>query len=116
MLIVIPTQCDVDMAPNIPTTIEDSMAQAAIQSQFVQYGIGQEVWLHYSIPQERRAEHLFLICGPVSNSVSRALFSSQAVGIPFTFDVSDPDWKILNKYHRPAHPPPQPGVEDYAIL
>jgi hypothetical protein len=126
ILIVCPSQKQSDDLPNVLTTYEDSMAQHIIQTQLVRHGIDAKFRLHRDIKPDEKSENLFLICGPVSNIITKEFLTE--VNLPFRFkrpgvDSHDArnwldtrDWVIANRRDRQAHPPIADGDIDYAII
>lgn len=101
--------------PNIITTIEDSRAKASILRTFLDHGIQLEVKLHSQISDQEKMEHLFLICGPVGNLVSRELLARQDVSFHYKF-VKDGIWKICDANGYQVHPEVDLINRDVAII
>lgn len=101
--------------PNLITTIEDSMAKASILSNLIDHGIQPEVKLHTQIDDLDKMEHLFLICGPVGNLLSRELLTRHDVPFPYKF-VKNKTWEIQDAEGNPLHPEADFIKRDYAIM
>lgn len=100
---------------NIPTTVEDSLAQAAVQVAFSKYGIPHRVKLHNQLTQDEKAGNLFLIAGVRSNTIMAEL--NDAGLLPLRFKAcSTGRYIIVDHAGQDLHPEPQPGVQDYAVV
>lgn len=108
----------IEYQPNILTTVEDSMARGLIVEAFVKHGINTDVRLHTSITEADRAKNLFLICGPVGNSVTRAVLQRKDVVLPFRFGISaeSREWQISDAKGLPMHPLANFQTSDYALI
>jgi hypothetical protein len=115
VLIVCATRSDLVVAPNVPTTVQDALAQAAIQAAFVRHGIPHRVKLHTQVSAEERMGDLFLVAGPGSNSLTKEFLA--AVNFSFTFKGSQSDaYRIVDRKGHQLHPECDGAEDDYSIL
>lgn len=102
--------------PNILTTVEDSMARAAVYGALIAHGITPEVRLHSTISEDDLAEHLVLICGPAGNCVTRDLLARTDLFHPYTFSRDDGQWSIREADHTVVHAYTDGTTLDYAVI
>lgn len=115
VIITCSTRRSSDEAVNIPTTVEDSLAQAAVQVAFARYGIVHRVKLHNQLTDQEKAGNLFLIAGLRSNVIMAQL--NDAGLLPFRFKPAPGVGHIIvNHSNQKMHPETEPGVSDYAIV
>lgn len=113
-VIVCPTQPDADFGPNRPTTFEDSLAQAELQTELAKRGMRTAVRTHLETTENHKSGNMALICGPVGNLVTRELLSKQR--LPFMFREKDSRHIIVDTSEQQLHPETVPGEVDFAIL
>jgi hypothetical protein len=113
IIIVLPTQPGFPDSPNIPTTHEDLMALVVIIAQFIKHGVEHEIKLHNALSQEEKSENLFLICGPVGNTITKELLYT--VDLPYKFVKKGDEWKIIDKKGNISHGDVKYGEMDFAI-
>lgn len=102
--------------PNIITTVEDSMARAAVYGALIAHGITPEVRLHSTLSEDDRAEHLVLICGPAGNCVTRDLLARTDLLHHYTFFRDDGQWSIKDAEHTIVHAQTDGATLDYAVI
>ncbi|MFQ5874583.1 MAG: hypothetical protein ACE5JL_12390 [Dehalococcoidia bacterium] len=116
LVIVCPSQSQLSVPPNVVTTHEDSMALAAIQSQVIEHGVPHKVKLHLHLDNKDKAEHLFLVCAPKSNSATRESLSYPSRQLPFVFSEVGGKWVIQDDRGHQTYAPSEPGRLDFAII
>jgi len=115
IIITCSTRRSSNEAVNIPTTVEDSLAQASVQVAFTKYGIAHRVKLHNHLTHDEKVGNLFLIAGLRSNVIMAEL--NEAGLLPFRFTPTPTGGHIIvNRANQKMHPDTQPGVYDYAIV
>lgn len=116
VFIVCSTQGDIGQA-GVPTTYEDAMAQATLQTRFAERGIHYSVKLHTELTTNEKEGHLVLIGGPVANSVTRDLLARETVGLRYNFRPKGEWWVIVRCHNgKTVHSDPVLGEEDYGIV
>lgn len=114
LIVVCPTQPVVLGSPNTPTTYEDSLAQAEVQTQLSRRGLHHQVRLHSALQLSDLQQNLFLICGPVGNSVTRKLLEHDVM--PFDFKKTGEHWSIIDKAGTPRYSESTNENEDIALI
>lgn len=126
ILVVVPTggrcvdrdspNCSTSPAPNVITTIEDSMARACVIASLIDHGFNPEIRIHSALTAEERRENLILICGPAGNCVSRDILMRSDIPHHFTFCHSEKGWLIVDGVGKPIYNETDSVQRDYAIL
>ena len=110
--IICPTQPHT-FADGIASTYEDSVAQGLVQPALLRRGVEARLVLHHSVSRDAMTEDMFLVCGPVGNSVTKSLF--EANPLPFCFASVDGSWRIVDSSGDLAHPMIDGPKRDYGI-
>lgn len=118
LIIVCPSQPNLNLLQGIKGTVsthEDSLALAMLETEFRERKINHAVHLHFDLQDEEKSKHLFLICGPVGNSVTKS-FLDESPDFPYGFTYINDHWIIRNQDGRQAHPDKVQNDLDFAII
>lgn len=110
--IICPSQPS-DLGRNVPTTFEDSAAQALVQAALLRRRVEAGLMLHTAVSDLDKRDNLFLVCGPAGNTVTQSVL--ETVKLPFLFAQIAGSWKIVDRDGNVAHPDPSAPHTDYGI-
>jgi hypothetical protein len=114
-VIVCPTQPATEAAPNVATTFEDSLAQAALQIELIKRGVTAVARLHLRVAEDDKRGNLILICGPVGNPLTAQLLAE--CRLAFEFKPTADGYIIVDRSSgAQVHPNPIHRKVDFAIL